>query len=33
MSDEIGQVPLGVYRILIAPEGDQTELEHPGKLA
>jgi len=28
VSDEISQIPLGVYRIFITPEGDQTEFQH-----
>ena len=28
MGDEIGEIPFGVYRVLITPEGDQSELEH-----
>ena len=30
---EIGQVPLRIHRVLVAPEGDQSELEHRGKVA
>jgi len=33
MRDQVSQVPLGLYRILVAPEGDQTEFEHSGKIA
>ena len=29
MRNEVREIPLGIYRILIAPEGDQTKFEHP----